>query len=382
MIPSSLLSTTNGSKYLAIENIEEIIGILTPLLETPPLSALDQNVYNNKHDQPDNFIFPEYLKNIFNGMLRSRPVNVIDIFSFNGELDLLETRLIELDHAVDHFVIVESTRTHRGAKKPLFFERNKHRYQRFLSKIVYLIFDDNDFPHIDGRLTESDVWERERFQRKACWDRANSKIGRHLNSDDIVIHGDLDEIPSGESIYVLKHFEPYEALRNCGIAFHCKTLQWLFQSDHPVSQDQPYTLSFPNLFSVEELNHGIDVRQELKNGGIFLPAGTHLTYYAYIPYLAYKTISLAEGGKLETILQRLKAKEDILKIESSLLDDPQYFELWAGRFKKNDALTNTKEPQNNMLGTLHIPKIVESSPARLPLLLGKPDPRHKLFGYD
>ena len=46
---------------------------------------------------------------------RQRPAAIIDTFLFNGELDLLLLRLLELGGVVDQFILVESRSTHTGA---------------------------------------------------------------------------------------------------------------------------------------------------------------------------------------------------------------------------------------------------------------------------
>ena len=50
---------------------------------------------------------------------------LVDCFIFYNELDILKKRLRYLDSVVDKFVLVESTVTHRGEEKKLFFEENK-----------------------------------------------------------------------------------------------------------------------------------------------------------------------------------------------------------------------------------------------------------------
>ena len=50
---------------------------------------------------------------------------VIDIFSFNGELDVLEIRFNILNDVVDQFIICESDETFTGIKKPLYFFENR-----------------------------------------------------------------------------------------------------------------------------------------------------------------------------------------------------------------------------------------------------------------
>ena len=50
---------------------------------------------------------------------------VYDCFLFFNELDLLEVRMHELNNSVDFFVLQESTKTHSGKPKSLYFQENK-----------------------------------------------------------------------------------------------------------------------------------------------------------------------------------------------------------------------------------------------------------------
>jgi beta-1,4-mannosyl-glycoprotein beta-1,4-N-acetylglucosaminyltransferase len=67
---------------------------------------------------------------------------VIDCFSFFNELDLLEIRLEILSPFVDLFVLTESRIMFNGESKPLYFDQNKKRYEKFLYKIKHVILDD------------------------------------------------------------------------------------------------------------------------------------------------------------------------------------------------------------------------------------------------
>ena len=50
---------------------------------------------------------------------------------------MLELRLIELEHVVDCFVIIEQPHTLTGTPKPLYFkEHNTTRFARFMIKIM------------------------------------------------------------------------------------------------------------------------------------------------------------------------------------------------------------------------------------------------------
>ena len=52
-------------------------------------------------------------------------MKLYDCFCMFNELDIVELRLNELYDVVDHFIIHESTRTHTGKPKPLYFAENK-----------------------------------------------------------------------------------------------------------------------------------------------------------------------------------------------------------------------------------------------------------------
>ncbi len=120
---------------------------------------------------------------------------VIDIFSFNNELDILEIRLNVLDKAVDQFIICESRETFTGNPKPLYFLDNQERYKKFLPKIKHFIMPSNDPILLLGSQYSPGVppdlhWWRREYSQKESMRYALS----HLNDDDIVYIGDADEI--------------------------------------------------------------------------------------------------------------------------------------------------------------------------------------------
>lgn len=123
---------------------------------------------------------------------------IIDIFTYNGEVDLLEIRLSILSEHVDQFIIVEAPSTFSGKEKPLYFEMQKERFKPFLNKIKYFVIDDypND-PEITALADSSpnvpqngpEHWRREFYQKESI-----KKALLHLNDADICFVGDLDEI--------------------------------------------------------------------------------------------------------------------------------------------------------------------------------------------
>lgn len=113
-------------------------------------------------------------------------MKIYDCFQFFNELDLLEIRLNILNDYVDYFVLAESTVTFSGLDKPLYYQENKDRFEKFNDKIIHLIIDDTP----DGNPFERDV-----FQKNAII-RGLTKC----SDDDIILASDLDEIPDPEVI--------------------------------------------------------------------------------------------------------------------------------------------------------------------------------------
>jgi beta-1,4-mannosyl-glycoprotein beta-1,4-N-acetylglucosaminyltransferase len=118
---------------------------------------------------------------------------IVDCFIFYNELDMLNYRLNILDKVVDYFVLVESTHTHVGKEKPLFYNENKHLFAKFNHKIIHIVVD--DFPHKypNINIEKQEQWINERFQRD-CISRGIDKL--NLAGEDIIIISDLDEIPN------------------------------------------------------------------------------------------------------------------------------------------------------------------------------------------
>jgi hypothetical protein len=121
-----------------------------------------------------------------------RKKKVIDCFTFYNELEILELRLTELYDAVDHFILVEADKTHKGEDKSLIYEENKEKFAKWSDKIINI---NVSFP------TNLDVWGREKYQRNAFMPVLYS-IG--LNDEDIILITDADEIPNPERINYIK----------------------------------------------------------------------------------------------------------------------------------------------------------------------------------
>lgn len=125
---------------------------------------------------------------------------IIDCFTFFNELDLLKFRLAELYDKVDHFILIESTKTFTGQVKPLYYSLNKDEFENWNDKIIHVVVTDMpiNLPQykIDELVTLPEIrninWVREHHQRRSVVKGLNRL---NLNFDDVIIMSDLDEIP-------------------------------------------------------------------------------------------------------------------------------------------------------------------------------------------
>jgi beta-1,4-mannosyl-glycoprotein beta-1,4-N-acetylglucosaminyltransferase len=130
-------------------------------------------------------------------------IKVYDCFTFFNELDLLEFRLRLLDNYVDNFVICESNYTHSGKPKPYYFQENRKRYEKWEHKIIYLpieqTIEDLNFGKVNQYTPTDGAWILENQQRMSLW--YSQEV---IKDDDIVLVGDLDEIPNPEAVFSLR----------------------------------------------------------------------------------------------------------------------------------------------------------------------------------
>jgi beta-1,4-mannosyl-glycoprotein beta-1,4-N-acetylglucosaminyltransferase len=128
-------------------------------------------------------------------------IKIIDCFIFYNEINLLTYRLNILNDIVDKFVIVESTHTFSGKEKKLYFNENKHLFEKFNEKIIHIIVEDFPFKYPNINYKNNEQWVNEKFQR----DKISSGIDTlKLDSNDILIITDLDEIPDPKTLRNIK----------------------------------------------------------------------------------------------------------------------------------------------------------------------------------
>ena len=167
-------------------------------------------------------------------------MKVTDSFIFFNELDILEIRLNTLDPVVDKFILVESTVSHSGKEKPLFYQENKNKFEKFNHKIVHCVVEDtpNSFEEAQKRLmspkdeleknilmhclTTSNVppgecqWLREFYQHESV---RRGMLMAELQDDDICFVSDVDEIWNPSLKYITDDFGVYKLRQQVHMAF-------------------------------------------------------------------------------------------------------------------------------------------------------------------
>jgi beta-1,4-mannosyl-glycoprotein beta-1,4-N-acetylglucosaminyltransferase len=151
--------------------------------------------------------------------LKFREINpgcVVDAFSLNNEIEMLNIRMHILDPYVDIFLIAEATETFSGKPKPLNFDVNRGLFEKFRHKIKYLKILDTpkgrDDANCDQRIlnlaksspqvtTENDCWLKEFYQKEKIADALEE-----FDREDICFISDIDEIWNFGLDLVIKDF--------------------------------------------------------------------------------------------------------------------------------------------------------------------------------
>ena len=222
---------------------------------------------------------------------------IIDCFIFYNELDLLIYRLNILNDVVDYFVLVESMHTFVGKEKPLFYQENKHLFEKFNHKIIHIIVDDfpHKYPNIDFEKKEQ--WNNEKFQRN-CISRGIDKL--ELNNQDIIIIADVDEIPNPKILEQIKNKEITIDINIIEMDLYYYNLHSKFDG---MLWYHAKILTFEKY---NELNIGCD-KIRFYNCPIIKNAGWHLSYFGNEKFIKNKleNFSHQENNKVEFTDEKL-----------------------------------------------------------------------------
>jgi beta-1,4-mannosyl-glycoprotein beta-1,4-N-acetylglucosaminyltransferase len=236
-------------------------------------------------------------------------MKIVDGFTFYNEMDMLTYRLNILNDVVDYFIIVESTHTHVGNPKPLFFEENKQKFVQFSHKIVHIIVDDLPFKAPNINYQNSEQWMNEHFQRAAI-QRGLDKI--QLDNEDCLIVSDLDEIPDPNVLKRIRDGNNPITVAKLGMDLYYYNLVSKFDNcvwNHPVISTYK---TFKKL--------GLTCHQvRFHNCESIYPAGWHLSYFGDTTFIKNKIQQFAH-----TELNR-KEVTTTENIEKSIHDSSDVF---------------------------------------------------------
>lgn len=234
-------------------------------------------------------------------------MKVYDCFSFFNELDLLEIRLNELDPVVDVFVLVEATKTFQKKPKPLYYNDNKKRFEKFQHKIRHIIVD--TYPTFFSRFKVPKAMDYDHHQK----DQVKQAL-TDCSPDDVIIFSDVDEIPNPELLLKYKDIP--------GVRIFQQRIYYYFLNCMEIDKDSqskpkwwygPVMTSFKNFTSVKKLRVLREVHKY--KGNIVIPnAGWHFTYLGGVEKIIYK---LESFGHTEFNTDDIKDPERIKKLIES-----------------------------------------------------------------
>lgn len=129
-------------------------------------------------------------------------IHLYDVFAFTNEIDTLIIRLHELASLVTKFIIVEATETFSGLPRNLTYPTiaNEKKIKKYENKIQFVVCEyPSDLSLKNSSLKKEDtIWKREHYLRDTCM--MNGLRGANVEEKDMIIVGDIDEIPSAVAI--------------------------------------------------------------------------------------------------------------------------------------------------------------------------------------
>ena len=220
---------------------------------------------------------------------------------------MLKCRLKYLYDTVDHFVLVEATRTHAGNPKSLYFQDNKHLFEPYLDKIVHVVVDDMPMPRKrmlwEGKDTIDYHILRENHQR-ICIARGIQQLS--LSNDDLILISDLDEIPNRDIL----HSELPSSI--CALSQECYYYNFTCKNKDRWTQSR--MLKYSKYKDSRNCQH---IRM-IQNLHIVENGGWHLSYFGDADFIAnklrnfcHKEFSGEEFTNKDVIEKKIKDRLDL-----------------------------------------------------------------------
>jgi beta-1,4-mannosyl-glycoprotein beta-1,4-N-acetylglucosaminyltransferase len=271
---------------------------------------------------------------------------IIDCFTFYNEFEMLTYRLNVLNDLVDYFILVEANQTFTGCKKLLFFNENKHLYEKFKDKIIHIVVD---LPFNDETIdtTKGDQWTNEKYQRN-CISNGFNQI--NLTDSDLIIISDVDEIPDPERLNKIKIDDIEIDIRRFEQDFYYYNLE-------SKRQEKWYHSKILSYKKYKELNTTCENIRFMPCDTI-LKGGWHLSYFGDTNFIKNKLINFSHqeyNSKKYTDIEIIQNKidhcvdlfgrpnSDMIKINIKNNDYlPPMYDSFLKSFYKNDSRAQCK----------------------------------------
>jgi hypothetical protein len=222
---------------------------------------------------------------------------IIDTFLFNNEFDMLDIHLAITDHYVDRWVILEASRTFSGIPKPYYLTDNFERYKTLYGDRITVI---------TLELTAEQI----NLVCETMMRRAISPALVNCDPDDIVIHGDLDEIINPACwAEILATMDQHNQPVSCGFEM------FMYKFDQRADRgwkgsvvarcrmfDTPHDLYKGNSIKRKDRSHCV---------GLTIPVGWHWTWMGNDDLIRNKVASCIESQHRdpEQILSAFKQRD-------------------------------------------------------------------------
>jgi beta-1,4-mannosyl-glycoprotein beta-1,4-N-acetylglucosaminyltransferase len=251
-------------------------------------------------------------------------MKVIDSFIFFNEIELLKLRLKELDKVVDHFVLVEATKTFSNKNKNLIYQDRKNEFSDYAEKITHVIVE-NMPPNRFWRSTRRSAWIRQELQRNRIAEGIESLSP---SPEDLILISDVDEIPDPETIGRLKQ-SGHDEIANLVQDLYYYDLSW----KHPEKWTLPILASYrkiqPHLDNLHQLRIQ---RSTMEKKTLIQRGGWHFSYFGGVDAIitkiqnisAHTEINKPEIANRENIKRLIKEGKDLLLRND--IDDFQYID--------------------------------------------------------
>lgn len=208
-------------------------------------------------------------------------MKLYDCFSFFNELDLLEIRLHELDPVVDVFVLVEATKTFQKKSKPLYYNENKKRFEKFHKKIRHVIVD--KYPTFFSRFKIPKAMDYDHHQK----DQVKQAL-TDCEPDDVIIFSDVDEIPKPALLNQNKENLGVTIFQQRLYHYYLNCLQVeLTQPDQPAWWYGSVMTRYQNFSTVKKLRVLREINK-YKGNNVVADAGWHFTSLGGVEKIIYK----------------------------------------------------------------------------------------------